>query len=75
MHENLDKFITILEKVISGKNNLNGVESELLNISTILKTNLSELNKDDLDLSKKINKIENLILEIEKKSLKKVQSF
>ena len=67
MHENLDKFITILEKVISGKNNLNGVESELLNISTILKTNLSELNKDDLDLSKKINKIENLILEIEKK--------
>ena len=74
MHENLDKFITILEKVISGKNNLNGVESELLNISTILKTNLSELNKDDLDLSKKINKIENLILEIEK-SLKKVQSF
>ena len=74
MHENLDKFITILEKVISGKNNLNGVESELLNISTILKTNLSELNKDDLDLSKKINKIENLILEIEKK-FKKVQSF
>ena len=74
MHENLDKFITILEKVISGKNNLNGVESELLNISTILKTNLSELNKDDLDLSKKINKIENLILKIEK-SLKKVQSF
>ena len=51
MHENLDKFITILEKVISGKNNLNGVESELLNISTILKTNLSELNKDDFDLS------------------------
>ena len=28
---------------------------------------MSELNKDDLDLSKKINKIENLILEIEKK--------
>ena len=71
MHENLDKFITILEKVISGKNNLNAIESELLNISTIIKTNLSEPNKDDLDLSKKINKIENLILEVEKKFKKK----
>ena len=67
MHENLDRFITILEKVISGKNNLNAIESELLNISIIIKTSLSEPNKDDLDLSKKINKIENLILEIEKK--------
>jgi len=57
MHENLDKFITILEKVISGKNNLNAIESELLNISIIIKTSLSEPNKDDLDLSKKINKI------------------
>ena len=71
MHENLDKFITILEKVISGKNNFNAIESELLNISIIIKTSLSEPNKDDLDLSKKINKIENLILEVEKKFKKK----
>ena len=67
MHENLDKFITILEKVISGNSDLNGIESELLNVSSNLKTDLLKLNKDDLDLSKKINKIENLILEIEKK--------
>ena len=32
---------------------------------------MSEPNKDDLDLSKKINKIENLILEVEKKFKKK----
>ena len=71
MHENLDKFITILEKVISGNSDLNGIESELLNVSSNLKTDLLKLNKDDLDLSKKINKIENLILEIEKKFKKK----
>ena len=71
MHENLDKFITILEKVISGNSDLNGIESELLNVSSNLKTDLLKLNKDDLDLSKKINKIENLILEVEKKFKKK----
>ena len=67
MHENLDKFIAILEKVVSGNGDLNAIESELLNISNNLKISLSAVNKDDLDLKKKINIIEKLILEIEKK--------
>ena len=67
MHENLDKFIAILEKVVSGNGELNAIESELLNISNNLKINLSAVNKDDLDLKKKINIIEKLILKIEKK--------
>ena len=54
MHENLDKFIAILEKVVSGNGELNAIESELLNISNNLKINLSAVNKDDLDLKKKI---------------------
>ena len=67
MHENLDKFIAILEKVVSGNGELNAIESELLNISNNLKISLSAVNKDDLDLKKKINIIEKLILKIEKK--------
>ena len=67
MHESLDKFITVLEKVISGESNLSVIESDLLNISNSFKTNLSEINNADSDLIMKINKIEKLILEIEKR--------
>ena len=71
MHESLDKFITILEKIISGNSDLSLIESDLLNISNSFKTNQSEINKEDFDLINKINKIEKLISEIEKKFEKK----
>lgn len=67
MDKILSDFINTLENVLSNKKNLSSVELELSKISVDFKNLPNKIITDDLALSNKISKIEDLILKIEKK--------
>ena len=67
MDKILSDFINTLENVLSNKKNLSSVEHELSKISVDFKNLPNKNITDDLALSNKISKIEDLILKIEKK--------
>ena len=67
MDKILSDFINTLENVLSNKKNLSSVELELSKISVDFKNLPNKIITDDVALSNKISKIEDLILKIEKK--------
>ena len=67
MDKILSDFINTLENVLSNKKNLSSVELELSKISVDFKNLPNKIITDDVGLSNKISKIEDLILKIEKK--------
>lgn len=73
MEKILSDFIETLENVLSNKESLPTIELELSKIFDKYKSLPNKIDKDNLDLLDKINKIEDLIFQIEKRFEKNSQ--
>ncbi len=67
MDKILSDFINTLENILSNKKELSSAELELSKLSVDFKNLPNKIIKDDIVLSNKISKIEDLISQIEKK--------
>ncbi len=67
MDKILSDFINTLENILSNKKKLSSAELELSKLSVDFKNLPNKIIEDDIVLSNKISKIEDLISQIEKK--------